>query len=118
MGKIVHYEDITKEAMINAISFALSEEAQENARKVSYAYRNRIQTPKQSAVWWAEHVVATGGVPLSKSHSTFMPSYAYHLLDVYAFVGAVFLIFVGSWIWFIKLLCCSSQKSSPKMKAN
>lgn len=121
MGKIVHYEDISKETIINAITFALSEEAQENARKVSYSYRNRIQTPQQTAVWWAEHVIATGGVPLTKSQSTFMPAYAYHLLDVYAFVAAVLFIFIASWIWFVKLLCCgqkSNSSSSSKIKSN
>lgn len=110
MGKIVPYEQITAETMADAIRFALEPQTQENARKVAHSYRNRIQTPQEAAVWWVEHVAATGGAALMHSHATEMSALAYYSFDVYATLAAVFVVFVGSWVWALKR-CCRSRSS-------
>lgn len=120
MGKIVHYEDISRDSIANAIRFALDSTTQDNARKVSHSYRNRLQTPQKTAVWWVEHVAATGGVPLTRSHSTYMPAYSYYSFDVYATLTVAVLVCVGSWVWVLKRFCGKRSKlpSSPKLKSH
>lgn len=117
MGKVVHYEDISKETIENAIKFALDTSTQENAKKVSYSYKNRPKPALETAVWWVEHVAATGGAPLINTHSTFMTWYEYHLLDVYAVLVSGLIIFIASWVWMIKRICGKST-TSLKVKAH
>lgn len=117
MGKVVQYEDISKETIENAIRFALQPSTQENAKKVSYSYKNRPKPVLDTAVWWVEHVAATGGAPLTNTHSTFMTWYEYHLIDVYAVVICGLIIFIASWVWMIKRICGKSKPSS-KVKAH
>lgn len=102
MGTILDFEDLTKETVQNAIKFALDKSTQENANKVSYSFKNRAQRPVETAIWWVEHVAATSGVPLTKSNSTFMSWYEYHLIDVYVVVAGVVIISVSFGILFVK----------------
>lgn len=115
IGTIVDYERITVETVTNAIKAALSAEQQENAKKVSYSYRNRPQQPLGTAIWHIEHVAATRGLPLAKSYSRTLPNYAYYNLDVYATISAVLLISTVSWI-FLLCKCCRRNSSTTKMK--
>lgn len=117
MGKVVNYEDISKETFEDAIKFALDPNTQENAKKVSYSYKNRPKPVLDTAIWWVEHVAATGGAPLTNCHLTFMAWYEYHLIDVYTVVASGLVIFVVSWVWMIKKLCGKSEQSS-KVKAH
>lgn len=117
MGKVVAYEDISRESFEEAIKFALEPSTQENAKKVSYSYRNRPKPVLDTAIWWVEHVAATGGAPLTNCHSTFMTWYEFYLLDVYAVVASGLLIFIASWVWMIKRICGSS-KNLTKVKTN
>lgn len=104
MGRIVPYEDLSAETVADAIRFALEPATQEAARKVQYSFRNRQNTPAQTAVWWAEHIAATAGAPLVRSNAVGMSTIAYHSLDVYAFLAVVLLAFVGSWVWIVRRL--------------
>lgn len=115
MGKVVPYERITAETMTDAIRFALEPQTQENARKVSHSYRNRIQTPQEAAVWWVEHVAATGGAALMQSHATELSAFAYYSFDVYATLAAVLFVFLGSWVWMLKK-CCRTSRSTETSK--
>ncbi|KAJ6648179.1 UDP-glycosyltransferase UGT5, partial [Pseudolycoriella hygida] len=117
MGKVVKYEEISKETMEEAIKFALDPQTQENAKKVSYSYRNRPKPALETAVWWVEHVAATGGAPLTNCHSTFMTWYEYHLLDVYGVVAVCLITCVASWVWVIKRICGRSKPSTKNNKS-
>lgn len=101
MGEIVHYEDIAQDTIKAAIAKALNPVSQENAKKVSFSYKNRPQSPIDTANWWVEHVAATGGVPLTKSSSTFLPGYIYYSFDVYATLLSVLLPCLIGWIYVI-----------------
>ncbi|XP_055326702.1 UDP-glucosyltransferase 2-like [Sitodiplosis mosellana] len=92
MGFIVNYPDITEETFKTAISNALTTEAKQNAKKVSYSYRNRIKNPLETAVWWVEYVAATRGAPLLKSHSTHMSAIAYYSFDIYIVIFIILLV--------------------------
>ncbi|XP_037048256.1 UDP-glycosyltransferase UGT5-like isoform X2 [Bradysia coprophila] len=104
MGITLQFQDMTAETVQNAIEFALNKSTQENAKKVSFSFRNREKSPIESAVWWVEHVAATGGVPLTKGHSTFMSWYEYHLIDVYGVVASVVIAFIITFALTIKMI--------------
>lgn len=115
MGSIVHYEDITVESMTSAIQAALSKTQQENAKKVSYSYRNRPQPALETAIWHIENVVATHGLPLAKSNSRKLPVYVYYSFDIYATILSVILISTASWIFIVRK-CIWRASSTTKTK--
>lgn len=116
MGVAVHYEDITKDAMLDAINKMLDPKAMKNAKIVSHSFRNRIQTPLETAIWWVEHVAATGGAPLTKSHSVYMTPAAYYSWDVLTALAVGFFVVATSWVWFVWQCCCSSRTRSRVTK--
>lgn len=116
MGAVVHYEDITKENILAAINSVLNPQAQFNAKKVSYSFKNRIQTPLETAIWWVEHVAATGGAPLSKPHSVYMGAVSYHSWDVIAVLVLILFAIVASWIWLLRQCLCSTKKETLQEK--
>lgn len=115
MGAVVHYEDISKENVLAAINIALKPQAQNNAKKVSYSFKSRIQTPVETAIWWVEHVAATGGAPLSKSYSVHMGAVAYHSWDVIAVLALIFIAILTSWVWLLRQ-CCGSKNTEARNK--
>lgn len=117
MGRIVEFSDISKVTMVNAIEYALHPETMKTAKKISLAYRKRIRSPKETAVWWVEYVVETKGSPLIKSYSTFMPAYSYYLLDVYFVVAVIVVMSALFWIWALRRICFK-RKTNKKVKIN
>jgi glucuronosyltransferase len=116
MGSILPYENINPDTVYDALKIALDPTTLENARKVSYSYKNRFRGPAETAVYWAEYVAATGGAPLTRSQSIDLSGFVYHSLDIYLtlLVGAVTMLY--SWIWFIRLLCGRKTETKSKVK--
>lgn len=102
MGFIVHYEEITEQNFKTAISKALKPEALQNAKKVSYSFRNRIRSPLETAIWWVEYVSATHGAPLLKSHSTNLSTLVYYSFDIYIVILLVLLVITSFWIYILR----------------
>lgn len=84
----------------------------QNAKAVAYSYKNRLNTPLETAIWWSEHVAATGGGPLLHSHAIDLPWYVYHSLDIYALIIFVMTLTIFMWVWIIKRFCGGEKKSS------
>uniref|UniRef100_A0A7G3B246 UDP-glucuronosyltransferase n=1 Tax=Lutzomyia longipalpis TaxID=7200 RepID=A0A7G3B246_LUTLO len=122
MGVVLPYEEISKETVHAALQKTLDASYLTNAKRVSYAYRNRPKNPLDTAVWWAEHVIKTGGAPLTRSHSIHLPWYIYHSLDVIATLLVGLLTFLGAWIWFLRRIFGSGRRKQPtnrdKVKKN
>lgn len=114
MGFIVDYENITEESVKAAITAALSKEAQNNAKTVSYSYRHRPKTPLETAIWWTEYVAATGA-PLLKSHSVNMSTFVYYSFDVYATIAVILLVIVYLWICIVRK-CFGKSNTNSKSK--
>lgn len=84
----------------------------QNAKAVSYSYKNRLQTPLETAIWWSEYVAATGGAHLTRSHAIDLPWYAYYCLDIWLFVLFVISITIMTWIWLSKRMCRRNKKGN------
>lgn len=117
MGIAVHYEDITKDTMLSAINAMLAPEVMANAKKVSHSFQNRIQTPLETAIWWVEHVAATGGAPLTRSYSVDMTAIEYYSWDVLAVLVAGFTVLLSAWAWFVWQCCCSAAAKTKSKSA-
>ncbi|XP_055597964.1 UDP-glucosyltransferase 2-like [Uranotaenia lowii] len=119
MGVVLPYEKITHDTVYDALQKALDPKMMENAKKVSYSYRNRPQSPVDTAVWWCEHVVATGGLPLAKSYSTELPWYSYNLIDVQVVFWTGLTIYLSLYVLVIKRICFRGVSSfGSKVKKN
>jgi glucuronosyltransferase len=51
---------------------------------MSELFRDRPQTPMETAIFWTEYVIRHGGAPHLRSVAVEMPWYQYLLLDVIA----------------------------------
>lgn len=49
MGVVLPYKDMNKETIFLALRKALDQKTKESAKKVSYSYKNRPMSPKESA---------------------------------------------------------------------
>lgn len=115
MGTILDFKNISKESVQSSISIALEPKIQENAKTVSYSFKNRAQHPLETAIWWVEHVAATRGAPLTTSHSTFMSWYEYHSVDVVALIVSGLTLMVAIWIWMVRTFCrCNKRMFKEK----
>uniref|UniRef100_A0A336KCF6 UDP-glucuronosyltransferase n=1 Tax=Culicoides sonorensis TaxID=179676 RepID=A0A336KCF6_CULSO len=116
MGVLLRFPEMTTENIVNALKKALEPEMAQNAKAVSYSYKHRLNSPLDTAIWWSEHVAATGGLSLIRSHAVDLPWYAYHLLDVWAFVLLLLTVTTFAWIWIIKRLCGNKKTKTGKGK--
>lgn len=104
MGATVYYGDITRDKVKAALDYALQPQVLANAKRVSYSYRHRPQTPMDTAIWWINHVAATGGEPLVKSYAAHVPWFIYFSLDVYLTILLVIGVVIYAWFVSIKRL--------------
>lgn len=119
MGTVLPYEELTTENIVRSLKFALKPTTAEAAQRVAYSYNHRPMTQIETAVYWVEQTIATGGAPLMKPSSPFIPWYIYYSLDVYAVTFSTILVLVCSWIWLIKLICRGSRGGgAKKLKKN
>lgn len=95
----------------------LNQKTRDNAKRLSYSFRNRNQLPIDTAIWWVEHVAETSGAPLLKSHSIFMPAYAYYSLDAYAAVIG-FIVSIVCIIWILRKVFKNTATVETKSKMN
>lgn len=74
--------------MVPAISMVFSR-FKSNAEKMSNKFRDRQNTPLETAIFWTEYVIRHNGAPELRSVGADLPWYQYYLVDV-------ILVFVGS----------------------
>lgn len=118
MGVLLNYEDISESTVVKAIRAVLDKEFMENSKKVSYAFRNRPRTAKETAIWWVEHVIKTRGAPLTKSISRHMSRFVYHSLDVYFFFGTLISSAIFAWFWIGAKIYSWKKQQQAKTKTN
>ncbi|XP_037914896.1 UDP-glucosyltransferase 2-like isoform X1 [Hermetia illucens] len=102
MGIILNYEDITEANIFRAVKQLLEPRYHENAKSISFAFRNRPQKALDTAVWWVEYMAKTEGAPLTKSVATHISRFVYYSLDIYAFLIGVLLFSTAIWIFLFK----------------
>lgn len=87
---------------------------QEAISSASALYRSRPMTALQRAVWWIEHVLKHGGRHY-RSFALDMPWYQYLMLDIFAFVLAIFITSITLLKLCVSKLCGSKTKGKEKV---
>ena len=116
MAVILKYKDINKDTVFAALRKALDPKMKANAKKVAYSYTHRPLSPVESAVFWSEYVISTGGAQLARPHSADSHWLVYSMLDIYLFILAVFSILIGSWVYLLKKIFGSSKQKKMEQK--
>lgn len=116
MGHLLPFNNFTFDAIRESIEFVLNPKTQEQAKKVSIAFRDRINTPVETAVWWVEHVGKTAGAPLLKSSAVTLNSFVYHSFDVIGVLVLGLFLWICISIFVIRKLCCSKREKSQNIK--
>lgn len=62
----------------------------------SEMFRDRLENPMQTAIFWIEHVIETKGAPHLQSRAAHYQTYLYYNFDVWTFYALViiFMLFV------------------------
>ena len=102
MAVILKFQDINKDTVFAALRKALDPKMKANAKKVAYSYTHRPLSPVESAVFWSEYVISTGGAQLARPHSADSHWLVYSMLDIYIFLLIFLFITFGSWAYFFK----------------
>ena len=108
---------IPREVTSNSLLWYFS--YRQNAQKLSRQFRDRPQTPLETAVYWTEYVIRHGGAPQLRSAELDLTWYQYLLLDVTAVI--VLSIAIVVWIMhavFKRLVTTCIGKKSKKQKHN
>lgn len=79
----------------------------EMAKSVSYEHRNRLASPIDTAVWWIEHVIATGGYEFGKANTHEMYWFYYYSIDSIILTFIVILSLILIVVKLLKLFCQS-----------
>jgi hypothetical protein len=78
---------------------------QKNAKDLSRRFRDRPQTPLETAIFWTEYVIRHGGAPHLRSAAVDLTWHQYLLLDV----TAVVVIIVATVLW---VMCIIFKKTN------
>lgn len=97
-GLAMNIHQFTAEELVANIEKILSDKSfKEKISKASEIYRSAPQTSGEKAAWWIEHVTIFGGDHL-RSAGNDLPLYQYLMIDVWAFLFAVSVLFLfGVW---------------------
>ncbi|XP_067011529.2 UDP-glycosyltransferase UGT5 [Anabrus simplex] len=113
VGLRLDYNDITKESLLKTIRSVIDDPSYaKNMRELSSKFRDRPETPLETAVFWCEYVMRHKGAPHLRSAAKDLYLFQYLLLDVIAFASAATLVPV-------LLLCyCCKKIFSKKLVQN
>lgn len=100
-GKILEYKNINEETLGKLLNEVLTDESYKlKAKEVSNRFKDRPMSPLDTAMFWVEYVVRHKGANYMKNPGIELSWVANNMLDVYAFILAIFL---GCAFIFVKL---------------
>lgn len=77
---------------------------------MSERYRDQPMTPTETAVYWVEYVVKHKGAPHMRTAGLDLNWFAYHSLDVFGFLLAVFVLVIYGMKILVFSICCRISK--------
>ncbi|KOX67540.1 UDP-glucuronosyltransferase 1-6 [Melipona quadrifasciata] len=121
MGVLLRLEDLSERSMDTALHAILHDpKYREAARKMSQLFRDRPMNSLDTAIYWTEYVIRNGPDSL-KSPAVDMPWWKLHLIDVFvfliaSFVLALYFLFVAVKFTLKNLYTLKNKR--PKEKSN
>lgn len=112
----LYFKDINEESFSEAVNELLTNpNYDENAKRLSRIFKDRPMDPKQTVVYWTEHVVRHQGAHYLRAAGREMSYIEFHLIDVYATLLAFAI--AGLYLFYVSLrLICKICKKSPAKK--
>ncbi|XP_044733443.1 UDP-glycosyltransferase UGT5-like [Chrysoperla carnea] len=86
--------NLKKDSISKALNFILQPRVLEKAKRQARLFRDRPESPLDTAIWWIEYVARNGGAHETRPAVVNMPFYQSALLDVGLFLLTVILIVV------------------------
>jgi glucuronosyltransferase len=86
---------------------------QKNIKQLSWIFRDRPQSPLDTAIFWTEYVIRHGGASHLRSAALDLAWYQYMLLDVSLTLAVTFVLITFVLFLIIKKFCrcCSNTES-------
>jgi glucuronosyltransferase len=111
----LNFQNITEENFSEALNELLTNpKYDENAKRISRIFKDRPMDPKQTVVYWTEHVIRQHGADYLKSEGRHMSYIEFHLIDVYATLFAGAFGFIYGIFKLFTLICKKSQTKKQK----
>lgn len=86
---------------------------------VSNKFKDRLNTPIDTAVFWVEYIIRHKGAPELRSVAVDLSWYQYYLLDVISIIlGTIFLFLYFVYIVIFKIVNLVIKKNRIKIKIN
>lgn len=109
------FRNITEENFSLAVNEILTNpKYDKNAKRLSKITKDRPWEPKQTVVYWTEHVIRQDGADYLRSHGRTMGFIEFHLIDVYATLA----IGVFGLFYIIFMFCMLVRKVFKKSPQN
>ncbi|VVC97207.1 unnamed protein product [Leptidea sinapis] len=86
VAEVLSLQDLNENNLMKALETVLGPEKQEQARLISQIWRDRANTPLDTAVYWTERVIRWGHRSPLHSTARNLSLYQYALLDIALFV--------------------------------
>ncbi|XP_045772911.1 UDP-glycosyltransferase UGT5-like [Maniola jurtina] len=121
VGKILPYHDINEETVGTILSDILNDDSYlKKAKELQQRWQDRPMSPIDTAMFWLEYVIRNKGAEYMKNPARNMSWFAYNMMDVYAFILAIFVmalvILVKVIRTVISVLCGPQLKVSTRKK--
>lgn len=117
----VDYDSISTANILNALNRSLNDPRyKENARRLSQLFRDRPQTPLETAIFWTEYVIRHKGAHHLQTAAVNLPLYQYLLLDVmFVIFLAIVTTFLTCFLIVKRILSiCHGSQTPMKLKSN
>lgn len=89
----------------------------QNAEAVASKFRDRLNTPIDTAVFWVEYVVRHKGAPELRSVGASLPWYQYYLVDVISLIiGTVAVILYSLYFVISRVVFLVIRRKKQKLK--
>ncbi|XP_060530807.1 UDP-glycosyltransferase UGT5-like [Cylas formicarius] len=118
VGVILQLHDTNEEKLSNAINKVLSPEISRQTKALSERFKDRPQSPIDTAIYWVEHVTRHKGGYHMRSAAIDLPFYQYFLFDVVAFLAVLILTFVYIVYLSLKFFLSFRPKTNVKQKSS
>lgn len=115
MAVVLQYSQISEQSVHHALRRILDAKFQQNAKKVQYSFKHRPLPPKETAVYWAEYVIATKGAEHVKPYAVHANWIVYSGTDIFVTVSLTLLVIFGGLLHFARKFFGGNKKVGSKV---
>jgi glucuronosyltransferase len=112
-ARMLEWEDLTSEDLINGIKDAMNDANMEaTMERIHNLYMDREKKPLEKAAWWVEYVCRHKGATMLQSRTEDIPWYQYHHVDIIIFLAGIIFCMLAGFVVSCKIcrrICCGKK---------